>query len=618
LYHLASRPDVERVFEFGSGFGYSAYWLARALSGQRHLVLTERDEDELALACDFMDRGGFSATIQYEQGDALAAFDATTGTFDLVLFDHENDAYPAALEQVRGRLSSGGILVADNVMTAAIIQTEQLLAGLQTGEIGDVNEHTRGVYENLQTVRAAPAFHTQLVPIGGGLAVSHVHPDPTQRDLKRPEQIEGLQVRVNKNPGKYRWTVSAVPWEACSMREPSAPSDAAPAAGGRSTNRGKKLTRRTFLAGTGAATVGALGGCLGAPGGGPASVTFGTLTIPSVAEVLIAKDKGYFADRNIELEIERIQSAPKATPQLANGDLDVATGSIGASLFNSVAQGIDINVVADQTQYWRGQPSSNRILFRTAAVPDTDSIYDIPEGLTIGLHGRGNVDSYIWGRILALNDMTWADVNPTSVLYTNMPTAMAEGKMDACAIPDPLGLQVLDKAPATRLGYASMVAPRMQIGAYLFGGPFMTDRPEVATRWLEAYLEGVREYYELGGFPSDEVATIVNETFGLPKAAIKASIPSLPHRNGYLNEESIGSQQAYHACRGAVDTAVDVSKVVDQSLLDTALDAVGRLDESAATPSVETIQEWSENALAPYPPVGEIQEPPGFPGDAMC
>lgn len=381
---------------------------------------------------------------------------------------------------------------------------------------------------------------------------------------------------------------------------------------------GGKFSRRSFLAGTGTATAAAIGGCLGTPSGDTDTVTFGTLTIPDVAEVLIAQDQGYFEDRNIELNINRIQSAPKATPQLANGDMDVGTGAVGASLFNSVAQGIDIRVVADQTQYWRGQASSNRILFRKEAVPNTDSIYEIPEGLTIGLHGRGNVDSYIWARILSLNDMTWEDVNATEVFYSNMPVTMAEGKMDACAIPDPLGLQVLRQADATRLGYASMVAPRMQIGTYIFGGPFMEERPEVATRWLEAYLEGVRKYYDMGGFPSDEVATIVNEAFDLPESVVKATIPSLPHRNGQLNKESVANQQEYHACRGTVEKTADISTVIDESFLENALDRVGRLSENEAKPSVETIQEWSKTAPAPYPPIGEIREPKSFPDDTMC
>ncbi len=384
------------------------------------------------------------------------------------------------------------------------------------------------------------------------------------------------------------------------------------------SDRGHTLSRRHFLAGAGGVTASAIGGCLGAVDPGPETVSFGTLTIPAVAEVLIAQEKGYFEDRNIELEINRIQSAPKATPQLASGDLDVATGSIGASLFNSVAADTDVRVVADQTQYWRGQPSSNRIWVRNEAAPDAESIYDLPEGLTIGLHGKGNVDSYIMGRILATNDMGWEDMETMETLYTQMPSIMAEGEIDACAIPDPLGLQVGNQADASVLGVASMVAPRLQVGTYLFGGPFAEEKPDTATRWLEAYLEGVREYYDLGGFPSDEVATIVSDAFDLPKAAIKASVPSLPHKNGTLNAESVDNQQAYHACRGTVDETVPVDDVIDDSFLESALDTVGRLEEPEATPQVSTIKAWEEVAIAPYPAVGEIREPDTFPSDPTC
>ncbi|MFT4957841.1 MAG: NitT/TauT family transport system substrate-binding protein [Halobacteriales archaeon] len=381
-------------------------------------------------------------------------------------------------------------------------------------------------------------------------------------------------------------------------------------------------SRRTFLTGVGAAGVAAVGGCLGSlsggDGGGPETVTFGTLTIPAVAEVLIANDRGYFEERDISLDIKRIQSAPKATPQLASGKLDVATGGIGASLFNSVAGDVDVRLVADQTQYWPGQPSGNRIWARTAAVPDTDSIYELPEGLTIALHGAGNVDSYIWGRILALNDMTWDDVDTKEILYTNMPVTMAEGEIDACAIPDPLGLQVARKAEATQLGYASMVAPRMQIAGYLFGGPFAKDRPDVASRWLEAYLKGVREYYELGGFPSDEVARIVSDEFGLPKGVIKASVPSLPHKNGRVNEDSVANQQEFYACRGNVEEKVPTEDVIDESFLEDALNEVGALDPEDARPTVQTILQWSENAPRPYPPVGKIRPPNEFPMDSTC
>lgn len=177
LYQQATQSEINRVFEFGSGFGYSAYWLARALTVDGELVLTERDQDELDLAREFMERGEFQATIQFEHGDAQSIFEQTTGDFDLVLLDHKNDEYPSAFDTVSERLSDGGLLVADNVMTAAIIETETLLAGLQDGQLSDeANAHTRGVYQYLQAVRSDQRFATRLVPIGGGLAVSRLKP----------------------------------------------------------------------------------------------------------------------------------------------------------------------------------------------------------------------------------------------------------------------------------------------------------------------------------------------------------------------------------------------------------------------------------------------------------
>ncbi|MFW6017892.1 MAG: ABC transporter substrate-binding protein [Halapricum sp.] len=380
-------------------------------------------------------------------------------------------------------------------------------------------------------------------------------------------------------------------------------------------------TRRRFLAAASATATAGIAGCNGLLGSSsesntdPDTVTFGTLTIPAVSEILVARDRGYFEERDIELEIERIQSAPQATPRLASGDLDTATGSVGASLFNSVAQGVEINVVADQTQYWRGQPSSNKVLIRPEAYTEGMTLSDVSEDFTIALHGQGNVDAYIWARLLQRNDMTWDDVQTTEILYTNMTSAMSAGEIDAAAIPDPLGLGMIDETGAERLLYASEVAPRMQIGVYLFGEPFMEDRPEVARRWLEAYLLGVRKFYELGGFPSEEVASIVSEEFDLPTDLIQMSIPSLPHKDGRVNRESIMSQQAYHHCRGEVEEQAEESAIVDESLLEDALEEVGRLDDPE--PSVETVNEWGQNSPVPYSEI-EVDEPEGFPSDSLC
>ncbi len=170
---LARMADARRVFEFGSGYGYSAYWFAEALPEDGEIVLTEHDEDELDMARENMSRGGFDDLAKYEGGDALDAIERYDGPFDVVLIDHQKHRYREAFEAVRAKVPPGGVIVADNAMKAGIIQTEKLLALLEGDDPDDVNENTRGIAEYLHRVRRDDDFETVVLPLGEGIAVSY-------------------------------------------------------------------------------------------------------------------------------------------------------------------------------------------------------------------------------------------------------------------------------------------------------------------------------------------------------------------------------------------------------------------------------------------------------------
>jgi caffeoyl-CoA O-methyltransferase len=172
LQLLARMVDAERVFEFGSGFGYSAYWFARALPADGEIVLTEVDADELDQAREYMARGGFDDRARYELGDAIETVDDYDGPFDVVLIDNEKHRYREAFAAVREKVAPGGVVVADNAMTAGPMDFAALRA-LVAGESVDTDEHTRGVAEYLDHVGADPDFETVLLPLGEGVAVSH-------------------------------------------------------------------------------------------------------------------------------------------------------------------------------------------------------------------------------------------------------------------------------------------------------------------------------------------------------------------------------------------------------------------------------------------------------------
>ncbi|MGB9931829.1 O-methyltransferase [Haloarcula amylolytica] len=168
---VARMVDADRVFEFGSGFGYSAYWMAPAVSDDGQIVLTEIDADELDEARGFLDRGGFADRAAFEHGDAIETVKRYDGPFDVVLIDNEKHRYGKAFEAVRGKVPVGGAVVADNMIEAGPLEFEEVQALLDGDDI-DANETSRGIAAYLERVGDDSAFETGLLPLGEGVAVS--------------------------------------------------------------------------------------------------------------------------------------------------------------------------------------------------------------------------------------------------------------------------------------------------------------------------------------------------------------------------------------------------------------------------------------------------------------
>ncbi|WP_096393115.1 O-methyltransferase [Halorubrum trapanicum] len=171
---LARLTDADRVFEFGSGFGYSATWFLRGGAGS--VVCTEFDADEAERGVAFADEGGYADRVTFEVGDAMEAIDRYEGPFDVVLIDHQKGRYADAYREVLPKVRSGGVIVADNV-TRGPIDFEALVAHFEAGEpLPDdaVDEETRGIGEYVGTVRSDDAVETAVLPVGSGIAVSTV------------------------------------------------------------------------------------------------------------------------------------------------------------------------------------------------------------------------------------------------------------------------------------------------------------------------------------------------------------------------------------------------------------------------------------------------------------
>jgi caffeoyl-CoA O-methyltransferase len=169
LRTLARTVDATRIFEFGSGFGYSAAWFGAALPPEGEIVLTDFDEENLEEAREFLSRGGYADRARFVAGDAMETFRESEGPWDVVLVDHEKTEYRAALDLLREELATPAVVVADNVL-AGPADPGDIRAALDGDPPG---ETAAGIAAYVEAVRDDPAFETSLIPLGEGITVSY-------------------------------------------------------------------------------------------------------------------------------------------------------------------------------------------------------------------------------------------------------------------------------------------------------------------------------------------------------------------------------------------------------------------------------------------------------------
>lgn len=160
------------VLELGSGFGYSAYWIARALPADGEVTLTERDKELLDDARSYFVRGGLTDQAVFKHGDALELAAEHEKPFDLVVLDHDTTDYIRGFEIVRELVAPGGAIITDNVAIYKDILTPTGLLATLDGTPAP-NDRTQIVAELYEHIRADPQFETYILPVDEGLAISY-------------------------------------------------------------------------------------------------------------------------------------------------------------------------------------------------------------------------------------------------------------------------------------------------------------------------------------------------------------------------------------------------------------------------------------------------------------
>ena len=175
LHQLVMLTNPTRIFEMGSGFGYSAYWMAKALQQpEARIICTDGSPENADRAAGYLARGGIADRIDYRVGNALEIIDETEGEFDIIYNDIDKDGYPEAFHKAIPRLRSGGLFITDNMLWLGRVvtyDTDTDVQGLDEEEKW-VHKTTVGVKELTRLLYSSPDVFTTIIPLRDGVSVA--------------------------------------------------------------------------------------------------------------------------------------------------------------------------------------------------------------------------------------------------------------------------------------------------------------------------------------------------------------------------------------------------------------------------------------------------------------
>ncbi len=161
-YQIARMTGARRIFELGSGYGYSTAFFARAVKenggGEVHHVVWDKDLSEKARG--HLAALGLDDVVRYHMAEAIATLKDTAGPFDLIFNDITKKDYPSAFPVIDAKLKRGGVLLVDNMLWSRRVLDDV-----------DQTPDTQGVRELTRLLRQPP-WITSVVPIRDGLLIA--------------------------------------------------------------------------------------------------------------------------------------------------------------------------------------------------------------------------------------------------------------------------------------------------------------------------------------------------------------------------------------------------------------------------------------------------------------
>ncbi len=207
--------------------------------------------------------------------------------------------------------------------------------------------------------------------------------------------------------------------------------------------------------------------------------------------LLVASQKGYFKREELDVDLIPFQNAAVMVAPFATGELDAGGGGPSAALYNAVARGIDVRIVADKTSTPPGRPL-NFLLVRKDLVDSGrfKTIADL-KGMKIASGAVGGSATATLDKLIEKAGIAPTDVERVAMDFPQVPIALANKAVDASMLTEPSASAAVKNGSSVKIMGDDRIYPGHQVAVILYGGPFIRNKPKAAQKFMRAYLEGV-------------------------------------------------------------------------------------------------------------------------------
>jgi len=313
----------------------------------------------------------------------------------------------------------------------------------------------------------------------------------------------------------------------------------------------------------------------------PMKMKVGVSPVISSSGFYLADLRGYFKEQGLDVELIPFgKSGPEILPLVAGGKLTVGGGSLNPGIYNAIAQGVQVKIVADKAKI-DPQDSHDALLVRSDHIASGryKTGADL-KGMTIATPSPGltNILMIALERYLAKFNLTLRDVNLVTVPFPEQVAALTGKKIDAaCAIEPFVAKAVMDGVAKRVAGFEESI-PGYQVAVVFYGEDFIKNHPEEAKKFMVAYIKGLRDYINAFRHGVD-YENVVNDLVKVLKVKDKALYKKMRvtgfDPNGFVDRASIADAQDWFYAKRLIKKKVAIDNVIDNSFCRHAVSVLG-------------------------------------------